>query len=90
MTFRSSKQSNTDKIPNIPPPPPPPVIDYVTSTLKIKKEPSYLKQFNNILKYKNVPNYYLVQDVKDPYALSKLSLSKLPGTKRIKKWEKLR
>jgi hypothetical protein len=41
-----------------PPPPPPPVIDYVryvTSPLKIKKEPSYLKQFSKILKYKNVP-----------------------------------
>ena len=32
-----------------------------------------------------MPKYYLVQDVKTPYALSKLSFSKLPGTKRIKK-----
>jgi hypothetical protein len=60
-------------------------VRYVTSQLNIKKEPSYLKQFYKILKYKNVPKYYLVQDVKAPYALSKLSFSKLPGTKRIKK-----
>ena len=55
---------------------------------KSKKNPP--KQFYEILKYKNVPKYYLVQDVKTPYVLSKLSLSKLPRTKRIKKWEKLR
>jgi hypothetical protein len=65
-------------------------VRYVTSPLKIKKEPSYLKQFYIILKCKNIPKYYLVQDVKTPYVLSKLSLSKLPGTKRITKWEKLR
>jgi len=43
-----------------------------------------------MFKYKNVPKYYLGQDVKTPYDLSKLSFSKLPGTKRIKKWVKLR
>jgi hypothetical protein len=49
-----------------------------------KKEPCYLYLYK-ILRYKNVPKYYLVQDVKTPDALSKLSFGKLPGTKRIKK-----
>ena len=52
-------------------------VRYVTSPLKIKKETSYLKQFYKILKYKNIPKYYLVQDVKTPYALSKLSATLL-------------
>ena len=94
MIYRSSKQLSTYQTPSISPqpPPPPPFTDYiryVTSPLRIKKDPSYLNLYK-ILRYKNVPKYYLVQDAKTPDALSKLSFSKLPGTKRIKKWKKLR